>query len=265
MDVRSLGYRTDLMVLANNAVISERGDHIVVETPSIPSYWWGNFMLFPRSPAEDSFELWMTQFEASLGCMEGVDHVAFGWDSPEGDLGAIDPFVDAGFSLNRDDVLTAESVHPPARCNGDVTVRRLEGDGDWTSATELQIECNDRIDPAQYRKFKEDQMRLNRQAAESGRARWYGAFMGERLVADLGIYAEAGLGRFQSVETHPGFRRQGICARLVYDSARDAFDELDADTLVIVAEQGGPAGRVYRSAGFVWTENQVGAYRPPRS
>ena len=46
MQVRSLGFATDLAVLrAGGSIVVEADDHLVVRTPSNPSYWWGNFVL----------------------------------------------------------------------------------------------------------------------------------------------------------------------------------------------------------------------------
>ena len=46
MDIRSLGFRTDLRLLEmTGSVIEDRGTHLVVRTPANPTYFWGNFLL----------------------------------------------------------------------------------------------------------------------------------------------------------------------------------------------------------------------------
>ena len=59
-----------------------------------------------------------------------------------------------------------------------------------------------------------------RQMQRAGLGGWFGAFLGNRVVADLGLFCIGGVGRFQTVETVPEFRRQGICGTLVYQAAR---------------------------------------------
>ena len=59
-----------------------------------------------------------------------------------------------------------------------------------------------------------------------------------------------GLARFQSVETHPDFRGQGLAGTLVHEVSRYGFDQLGAHTLVMVADPDYLAIRVYRSVGF---------------
>src|SRR5215470_5926613 len=46
VEVRSLGYRTDLAILAlEGSQVTDHGDHLVIRTPGNPDYWWGNFLL----------------------------------------------------------------------------------------------------------------------------------------------------------------------------------------------------------------------------
>jgi predicted GNAT family acetyltransferase len=66
------------------------------------------------------------------------------------------------------------------------------------------------------------------------------------------------VGRFQAVGTHPDHRRQGICATLVYETARRALATGRAVTLVMVADPDYHAARIYESVGFAAAEQQVG-------
>ena len=46
MEIRSLGLRTDLVLLRlGGSVVEHHDDHVVVRTPDNPTYWWGNFLL----------------------------------------------------------------------------------------------------------------------------------------------------------------------------------------------------------------------------
>ena len=52
MDIRSLGFRTDLRLLEmTGSVIEDRGTHLVVRTPANPTYFWGNFLLLRELPS----------------------------------------------------------------------------------------------------------------------------------------------------------------------------------------------------------------------
>ena len=54
MDVASLGFRTDLALLERSgSTIDDRGDHLVITTPSNPGFYWGNFLLLDQVPAAE--------------------------------------------------------------------------------------------------------------------------------------------------------------------------------------------------------------------
>jgi ribosomal protein S18 acetylase RimI-like enzyme len=94
--------------------------------------------------------------------------------------------------------------------------------------------------------------------SEAGLGGWFGAFLGDRLVGDLGIFRDADLGRYQSVKTHPDHRRKGVCSTLVYESAQIAFNEWGIKDLVIAADPSEQALAIYRSLGFETVEQQIG-------
>ncbi|HYR10115.1 MAG TPA: GNAT family N-acetyltransferase [Longimicrobium sp.] len=265
MRLRSLGYRTDLIFARHHGVIADRGDHLVVRTPSNPGFYWGNFLLFADPPGEGSLERWKERFHDEITARQPARHVAFGWDSPEGERGRLEPFLDDGFRLSENVVLTTAAVDPPPHHNRDVSVRPLAGDDDWRQATENQVACHGgELSLPAYREFKARQMDAYRRMADAGLGAWFGAFAEGRLVADLGVFVEGGVARFQAVETHPEFRRRGICGTLVYESARHALATLGAERLVMVADAHYHAGRIYESLGFRPTERQVGVELRPR-
>ncbi len=93
----------------------------------------------------------------------------------------------------------------------------------------------------------------------AGLGRWFGAFLDGRLVADMGIFTDAQVGdlaRYQSVVTHPDFRRRGVCSTLLYEVGRFAFSALGAKTLVIVADEHYFAKNIYGAVGFKVREKQ---------
>jgi predicted GNAT family acetyltransferase len=80
----------------------------------------------------------------------------------------------------------------------------------------------------------------------------------------MGLFrAGSGLARFQSVETRPEARGRGLAGTLVHHVSGYGFAELEARTLVMVADPAYLAIRVYRSVGFAETESQLQAERRP--
>ena len=263
MDVTSLGYRTDLALLRlGGTEVEDHGDHLVVRSPHNPTHWWGNFLLLYGVPPQQQSELWVDRFHARF---PEADHIAIGFDGTAGTVEDLAGFTAAGLTAEAQTVMTATSVHEPPRPNREATYRQLAADEDWAASVELRVECNEKgLDAAAYRKHVERKAATNRALVEAGHGGWFGAFVDGRLVAQMGLYAASpGLARFQSVETHPDFRDRGLAGTLVHHVSRYGFDELDAHTLVMVADPDYLAIRVYRAVGFTDTERQLQAERPP--
>jgi hypothetical protein len=85
MEVTSLGFRTDLMVLAlGGSTVEQHERHVVVRTPENPTYWWGNFVLFAAPVGRDEVAARLAVFAAAF---PGAAHVAWGIDSRDGAVG----------------------------------------------------------------------------------------------------------------------------------------------------------------------------------
>ncbi len=259
MHIRSLGYRTDLFFPRFDGEIIDREDYLVILTPSNPNFYWGNFLLFSAPPEAGDFVKWSALFEREICSRQAANHRVFAWDSAGGEMGDVQPFIDAGFSVNQNVVLTAQQVRVPPKYNQEVVVRPLREDWEWAQALQNQVDCRPPEHELEgYRVFKQAQMRRYREMSQAGMGEWFGAFLGERLTADLGLFCVDGVGRFQQVETSPEFRRLGICGTMVYQAAQYGFEQMGARTLVMVADEHYHAARIYESVGFQPAEHQVG-------
>jgi ribosomal protein S18 acetylase RimI-like enzyme len=266
MKVRSLGYRTDLIFAAFDGQILDRGDYLAIRSPANPTFYWGNFLLFADPPREGDFDRWRRLFAKEIGTPPDVEHQVFGWDSPQGEAGAIEPFLQAGFDADRNVVLTTRAPHAPARPARSVNIRTLESDSDRQQAVELQVLSREPAhEEAGYRVYRQRAMQRYRKMSQAGLGHWYGAFIDGRLVADLGVFHDRQLGRYQSVETHPDYQRQGIGGTLIYEAGRQAIAQYGVHALVMVAEEDSAPARLYQSLGFTPKEKTVGLMRFPHA
>lgn len=256
MNIRSLLLRTDLFFHRFTGEILSRENYLVVRTPTNPDFYWGNYLLFNAPPAPDDAPRWIDLFDREIAATIAVRHRAFTWDSPEGAPAAVEPFLDRGFSLSSQvGLATSHPGVPPHPAEG-VTVRVLEGDQDWHRVWEnQQAELPEGSNPVGYATYLTRRIAALRHMADRGHGAWFGAFLGEQLVGDLGLFFEGSVGRFQEVETHPLFRRRGICGTLVAEASRHAQNVWGVKTLVLAAERGEPAERIYRSLGYLPTED----------
>ena len=251
-DVHSLGFRTDLMLRRMaGSDIEERTGYLVVRTPTNPGFWWGNFVLFADPPTKtDGLAVFAAEFPEAA-------HVAVGVDSTDGILG--DVLLDLGLTAEVNSVLTAQHLRAPSP---GLAVRALSSDDDWTQAIELRLACYYETPTPDERQFTELQVVEQRRLCEDGHGTWFGAFIHGRMRSGAGLFRDDDLARFQSVETHPDFRRQGLASAVLGHAARR---EPSARTLVIVADPDDHAIQLYHALGFAQAEYQIQLYRAPGS
>lgn len=262
VEVTSLGYRSDLMIRAlEGSAVTDHGDCIVVRSPANPTFWWGNFLLLAAPPGPGQSGRWLARFAAEF---PDASHVALGIDVTDADKVQTAEFLEAGLRLDLSTVLTASAIHRPPHPGHGACYRPLAGDDDWAQSRELRLACTSAEERAEHLPFIERRAAEARRLAEAGHGAWFGAFRDGRLVAQLGLFSDGtGIARYQDVATHPAARRQGLAGTLVWHAGQHGLDELGASTLVIVADPGYPAIRIYRSVGFTDRETQIGLERPP--
>jgi len=260
VEVRSLGYRTDLMIrVLEGSQVEDRGDYLVIRSPGNPTYWWGNFLLL-AAPVQDQAARWVATFRTEF---PAARHVAIGVDVTEISAVDIGEYIAQDLRLERSSVLTAQELAEPTRPNRQAAYRALSGDDDWRKSADLRAAVN-AGEPSSDPEFLHARVQVERALTEAGHGAWFGAFVDGCLVAQLGLITDgSGVARYQSVETHPDWRRRGLAGSLVWQAGRHGLDSLGASTLVIVADPHADAIRVYRTLGFADAETQVGFERQP--
>lgn len=262
---RSLTWATDLDVLGLTSTVDRRADHLLIRSPSNPTFWWGNFLLFDDPPSGGDGDRWEALFAAEL---PGVAHRAFGWDRSDGSVGeAQTEFITRGYRLDRTVGLVATPAelidHP--RANRDVSVRPLDPAGDeplWEATLELQAAGSEGHGGWTY-EFGRARQQDWRALFRAGRGAWYVAITQAGEVAgSCGVVVTAGRGRYQVVDTAEAHRREGICSRLIVEAGRDAAAQFGATRLVIAADPDYHAATVYESVGFVARERGCELVRP---
>ncbi len=245
MDVHSQGFRTELPLLRHSgSEVVDRGTHLVVRTPTNPTYYWGNFLLLPSAPADaDEVAHWTDEHRRTFGAA----HVTIGVDRTDGS--DLEPLREAGLRLDVPVAMTADAVEAPPHPHPDVEVRHVAGE-EWSQLVDLTL-AGEEDDAHVTREFVQRKTDSYRHLVEAGHGHWWGAFLDGRLVGSLGLFRVGdGLARFQSVKTHPAHQGRGICGTLVHHASIDALARPDVSTLVMVADPDYLAIRVYRSVGF---------------
>ena len=249
--IASLGYRTDLFFSRLSGEVEDLGEYLCIRTPSNPTFWWGNFVLFKRAPEKDDANHWLEVFHLEH---PDAQHIAIGFDGTEpGDV--------SGFplTLQTSSVMTANALHEPAHPIREAELRPLLNDADWDARLTLSRAVHNTWGDG----FLERSNVSHRKQTEAGHGKFFGAFLDRQLVSSLGIFNTGdGLGRFQTVETHPQFERRGLCGTLTHFAGQYALQGMNVQTLVMVADPLYHAQRVYESVGFRVTEPQFGFEKP---
>ena len=257
MRVTSLGFRTDVALrVLEGAGTTDRGDYLVIRTPDNPDFYWGNFLLLGAWPDPGTGDGWLARFAAEFPLAR---HVALGVDTADEQAEMPGEFLAAGLEPERATVLTCVAVQPPPNRNTGAEIRPLTSGHDWRQSFELGVRCY-----GESGLYLERRAKARRRLTEAGRAAWFGAFTGGRLLAQLGVCdAGGGLARYQDVETDPSARRRGLAGTLVWRAGRHAAGAFGAGTLVIVADPAEAAIRLYRACGFADAQGQFSFQRAP--
>lgn len=239
------------MIASLDGEVSRGDGYIAARTPSSPSFWWGNFVLFSDPPRKGFIQKWESVFDEMVGTIAGINHRNLVWDSIDGEEGDAEAFVARGYVLTRDYYLFAKVTRPSPHHRADLQIRPIEGDAEWARAHEIAMESfSDEQSPPSFRRFLSQQANRYRRLVEKGHGEWFGAFSEDIMVASLGILVRNKIGRCQSVCTSPKYRRSGCCGTLVHGACSYAFEKLGASEIAMMAAPSNPSLRVYQSVGF---------------
>lgn len=251
--------RTDLHLAALDGHVEEDDGFIVIRRPDNPGYYWGNYLLLPQPPEASAIAGWVERAQSIFANSPGVEHVLLRWDgSPLSDEAAamarkLEMTSDQGLELHAKQLTAPASTASALTASGStVSVRRLDMESEHDSIVALNLLC----DPAEqsgaptYVAFKQGLRRAWSVWNRTGAAHWWGAFLDGDLVAQCGmVECPGGLGRFQSVETHPDFRRRGLCSSLITIVGEDAL-AYGSEELFLAVDGEGPAIGLYERLGF---------------
>lgn len=270
---RSLVWATSIDVLPPNHTVQRRDGCLVVRSPTNPTHWWGNLLVFDEPPAEGDGERWEALFAEEFAD-ERITHRTFAWDRTDDERGAVDAeFLarDYDLELSVGMIAAPEEIHPHPRANADVQVTALDprvggpDEGRWEQVVDLQVDARDmeRLPTEEpHRVFSRARQAELREMFRAGLGAWYVALDGDVVAGSMGIVVTGGRARYQAVDTAVTHRRRGICSRLLVDAARHAVASYAATDLVIVADPEYHAAGIYESVGFRHVERVCGVCRP---
>jgi GNAT superfamily N-acetyltransferase len=267
VNIRSLALTTELALIATRGRVTDRGHYLVVETPDDPGYYHGNLLVLPAAPQAGEVAQWIRTFHDEFRDNPAIKHATLTWDGITGDAGTgADELRDAGFQIDTHEVMVADTIEAAPAA---LPIRELTPD-EVLATADLEWAMGDRHDDT-YRRFLHRRAAWHRDLLLRGTARFYGAFDASTLVASLGIVSVIDVARYQDVQTLPAYRKRGLARALLATAARAAISASSRsvdpwsgiERVVIVAEPGSAAARLYARTGFRTVERSVSACRYP--
>ncbi|WP_424943533.1 GNAT family N-acetyltransferase [Aliiroseovarius crassostreae] len=256
-----LEFASDMMVQRGQTHLQDLPDRVVQITQDEPNFWFGNRVIF-RDPPKDAAAL-IAQFHHDV---PDARHICLGWDIPQLSLAEVQAVcAGTGLIVQEGDTLTLPGTLTRAHMPEGVAFRPFTSDQDWSqseaiAAVDLRL---DGAPEAGMDAFLQSKTQARKAQIARGYGQWFGAFEGDQLLGDMGIFFDESLIRYQSVQTHTAHRRRGICSALLCHALDWARPRAPEALPMIVADAGSEAGRLYRRCGFVPTETTISAYRPP--
>ena len=259
--MRSLEFATDLMVQDGQTEIQRFDDRFVQRTPDEPNYWFGNRVVFYEPPK--SADNLIAQFHSDI---PEAKHICISWDVPNLSIQSVkDVFESTGLRLEQGDVLALRQDLRRADVPEGINIRPLVSASDWQQSEAIgraDLLKNDAPE-AGLDTFLKNKTTARQEQIAKGLGQWFGAFDGDTLAGDMGVFNDDRLIRYQSVQTHEAYRRRGICSALLCTCLDWARSRAPNALPVIVANADTDAGRLYRRAGFSLAETTIAAYRAP--
>lgn len=250
----SLLTRTENMVFNTREVI-DRGDHLVIRTPTNPSFYNGNQVTLPGPPHAADLPRLEALFVEAFGTLP---HRCFEWAGGPPPPEDVAVFEAAGYSLSTAQCMTTARPRLDQPIDTSLRVERVRGNLAWGDVLSFWIDCAPRQGFVFAARMAADH------ASRPGPGDWWIARDGAgRVVGSLGLYFGEGHGRFQNIQTHAGHRRQGVCRTLMTRAMQYAVEHYPFDALVIAADVDDFPRHLYASFGFEPVHLQTEMFRAP--
>lgn len=253
--LNSLALRTNLMMDKYHTVINESPEFISVKTPSRPDYFWGNYIICKNEQSLNTYRESIEAFEKLIGKKSELGFIAITFDWTAFEISFFDEFIENGFELEVSRVLSTDKVDLPPKINKEIQIKEIDLNGNLDFYVDVQFSSNwgygnDEI----QKKFLKDNIEEFAALSQKMPAKRFGAYLNDEIIAELGVYWENGIARFNNVGTHKDYRRIGACSTLVYEVSKTILEREDVSTLVMEADDSYHAAGIYESVGFKPTE-----------
>ncbi|HEY5430404.1 MAG TPA: hypothetical protein VIK04_14910, partial [Solirubrobacteraceae bacterium] len=194
-----LVWATSIDVLPVDRIVARGDGYLTVRSPSNPTHYWGNLLIFDRPPRAGDRPRWEALFEQEFADQPASVHRTFGWDLGDDVRGAADEeFAPFGYDVELSTGLIAapDQIRTHPRASRDVEVRALDprvGSADeplWDEVREVWASGRDeRFNEETHRRFPASRLTDLRRLFTAGQGAWYVALSAAGRAAGLRVTA----------------------------------------------------------------------------
>jgi GNAT superfamily N-acetyltransferase len=247
--VKTLAMKTDLFFHQLEASMDYIKDYILVKTKTRPEYFWGNYLITTKKiDSTETLQNILATYSEFFKSHNDFKTIAF--DISDGDIGDETILSEQGFTIERNKLLSTSEVNPPPKFNEKFEFKQISITSEIEQLIEVHVSEDWYLPKEQEIPFLNDKFKSLNELEKRGIGKRFGAYIDGKLVADLGIYSEGTLGRFNDVATHKEYQRRGLCGSLVYKASQYAFEKMGIDLLTMQADENYHAAKIYESVGF---------------
>jgi GNAT superfamily N-acetyltransferase len=265
--IDNLGFQSEFVISQLEAKLITRPEYTVLQTPSNPSYYFGNLLALNIPLNKYNKETWLEIFSSEFKNMPDVEHFTFTWVRGDADNSdTILEFTKAGYEFEEMHILALYKAEfkQTTQLNEQPLYRPLTSKTDWEQWIRLSLSENtgDHSETGlkHYLSIKAE----NYQDLEyAGLGEYLGAFVEDRLIGYAGLYHKDSLGRFQNVHVVPDYQNQKIASTLLTKLIQRVPNSIE--TLVIIADEHYHATQLYQSLGFSIAERESSLCWWPKS
>lgn len=195
---RHLGFESEYIINHLDAVIIERADYWVHQTPSNPHFYFGNFIELKVPLSRYSKAQWLTIFADEFSNLPEVKHVTLSW-SRNLHQEQLTDFLTAGFEFEECHILAAkrEQFKSPSLLNKTVRLQPITNPAQWQQWCDLAVkEDNNKHEEKSLREYLNKKSAYYQRLATNDFGETLGAFVGEQLIGYAGLFHLNDLARF---------------------------------------------------------------------
>lgn len=255
-DIQLLGIKKGLLLLGHISEIFPRENCLIIKTLDNPKFVSANYILFRDSPTIESVKEWPNIFRKEFSNHSDIKHIKLVLDTGRQSKKIVDSFKREGFNFEDNETLALDSLQRPITYNNEIILQEVKDQEDWGEVFNQQMQFKpDYLSKEHYEDFCQKLMKAYLKVRNLGTCLWFGAYLKNKCVANLGIMWNDEIVGFQRIIVDSQYRGMGIGPSMVYLATQWILENLPNREVIVWSEKESKASLMYRSLGYQFKED----------